>query len=158
MEREERAHLRHTWAHPQNNFLILECFSSERGHAGDERAHPNISFFRAQTQTQSQTQHVERSPSCRTPWHLRVAALSGSSQNFSGLRCYDRNDDRGMARDARANLRRRGLDLRHRALELRLHRLLERIACAQEHKAAIRSFCASHGASQQQPHHHRRVS
>ena len=137
---------------PTEYFLISECFSSERGHAGDERAHPNISFFRAQTQTQSQTQHVEVTVVSDT-----MAALSGSSQNFSGLRCYDRNDDRGMARDASANLRRRGLDLRHRALELRLHRLLERIACAGT-KAAIRSFCASHGASQQQPHHHRRVS
>ena len=109
---------------PTEYFLISECFSSERGHAGDERAHPNISFFRAQTQTQSQTQHVEVTVVSDT-----MAALSGSSQNFSGLRCYDRNDDRGMARDASANLRRRGLDLRHRALELRLHRLLERIAC-----------------------------
>ena len=84
---------------------------------------------------------------CQTPWHLRMGGGSCSSQSFSGLRYYDRNDDRGMARDARANLRRRGLDLRHRALELRLHRLLERIACD------------SHGASQQRHHHnHRRVT
>ena len=54
---------------------------------------------------------------------------SCSSQSFSGLRCYDRDDDRGVARDARADLRRRGLDLWHRALELRLHRFLERLAC-----------------------------